>query len=157
MILLNFDNKIKGTATVDKHDGWIVCQSINFGVGRAVKASSGKKARDASAPSFSEITFTRQSDVASPDLFMQAIAGKSLGKADVHFVSNADNSVQVSLKIELHDAMITSYTLNGSSDSPTETIAVNFAKISKQFDSFNGAKVTTGTPKKWDLTTNKTF
>lgn len=158
MILLNFATQIKGTSKVDAHTDWIAVSSLQLGVGRAISTSSdGATDRDTSNPSFSELTFTKPTDISSADLFAQSIYGKSLGKAEIHFIQTGgtDKNDQVYLKIELEEAIISSYSLSSGGDRPTESFSLNFAKISYQYDQFDGAIVKTGTPKKWDLTTNK--
>ncbi|OAJ58748.1 hypothetical protein A6V36_29770 [Paraburkholderia ginsengiterrae] len=158
MILLNFATQIKGTSKVEGHTDWIAVNSLQLGVGRAISTSSdGATDRDTSNPSFSEVTFSKPTDISSADLFAQSIYGKSLGKAEIHFIQTGgtDKNDQVYLKIELEEAIISSYSLSSGGDRPSESFCLNFAKISYQYDQFDGATVKTGTPKKWDLTANK--
>ena len=160
MILLKFATEIKGEATITGHEGWINVDSFQLGVGRSVTTTGGGSDRDPSNPSFSEATFTKGTDKSSPDLFMQAVCGKSLGKAEIHFVQTggADSKGQIYLKFELEEAMVTSYSMSSGGDRPTERFSINFAKISKQYDAFSaGGKVTAGTPKKWDLMKNQVY
>jgi type VI secretion system secreted protein Hcp len=157
MILLNFATQIKGTSKVAAHTDWIAVSSVQLGVGRAITTSSdGATDRDTSNPSFSELTISKPTDISSADLFAQSVYGKSLGKAEIHFIQagGADKTDQVYLKIELEDAIVSSYSLSSGGDRPTESFSLNFAKISYQYDQFDGATVKTGTPKKWDLTAN---
>lgn len=157
MILLNFATQIKGTSKVAGHADWIAVNSLQLGVGRAITTSSdGATDRDTSNPSFSEVTITKPTDISSADLFAQSIYGKSLGKAEIHFIQTggADKTDQVYLKIELEEAIVSGYSLSSGGDRPTESFSLNFAKISYQYDQFDGATVKTGTPKKWDLTAN---
>lgn len=159
MILLNFATQIKGDSVVEGHTQWITIGSLQFGVGRAITVSGGGADRETSNPSFSEITLSKQTDIASADLFMQAIAGKSLGKAEIHFMQTGgpDKKQQVFLKIELTDAIVSSYSASSGGDRPSESFSLNFTQISYQYDAFSGTSVSTGTPKKWDLTKNATF
>ena len=159
MILLKFDTEIKGDATVDAHENWITVDSFQLGVGRSIQASGGGKSRDTSNPSFSEATFTKSTDMASPDLWFQAICGKSLVKAHVHFyqTSGAETPGRVYLTYELEEPIVSSYSLSSGGERPTESVSLNFTKILKQFDDWSGDKVTTGTPKKWDVMANKPY
>lgn len=159
MILLKFATQIKGDSIVDGHTDWITIDSLQFGVGRAITVSGGGKDRDTSNPSFSEITLTKSTDIASADLFLQAVCGKSLGKAELHWVQTggSDKKQQVYLKIELEEAIVSSYSISSGGDRPTESLSLNFTKISYQYDAFSGDKVTTGTAKKWDLKANATY
>jgi type VI secretion system secreted protein Hcp len=159
MILLKFATEIKGDSIVDSHTNWITIDTLQMGVGRAISVSGGGKDRDTSNPSFSELILTKSTDISSADLFMQAVCGKSLGKAEIHFVQTggSDKKQQVFLKIELEEAIISSYAANSTGDRPGETISINFTKISYQYDAFSGDTVTTGTAKKWDLKANATY
>lgn len=159
MILLKFATQIKGASSVSGHTDWITVDSMQFGVGRAVTTRGGGRDRDTSNPSFSEVSFSKATDISSADLFLQAVCGKSLGKAEIHFVQTggADKKEQVYLKMELDEAVVTSYAITSGGERPSETFSINFTKISYQYDSFSGDKVTTGTAKKWNLETNSTY
>jgi len=159
MILLKFATAINGDSIVDGHEKWITISSLQLGVGRSISTSGGGADRETSNPSFSELTLTKSTDIASADLFMQAVCGKSLGKAEIHFLQTggADKKQQVYMKIELTDAIVSSYSASSGGDRPSESISLNFTQISYQYDAFSGDKVTTGTAKKWDLTKNATF
>jgi type VI secretion system secreted protein Hcp len=157
MILLKFATEIKGDSVVDGHKDWITIDSVEFGVGRSISSSGNSKDRDTSNPTFSEINLSKSTDMSSSDLFMQAICGKSLGKAEIHFIQTGgtDKNDQVFLKIELEEAIISSYSAKSEGERPNESFAINFTKISYQYDAFSGDKVTTGTAKKWNLMENK--
>lgn len=159
MILLKFATAINGDSIVDGHDKWITCSSMQLGVGRAISSSGGGVDRETSNPSFSEVTLTKTTDISSADLFMQSVCGKGLGKAEIHFLQTggADKKNQVYMKIELEDAIVSSYSMSSGGDRPSESFSLNFTKISYQYDAFSGSKVTTGTPKKWDLTKNAVY
>lgn len=159
MILLNFSTQIKGTSNVEGHKDWITIDALQMGVGRAISISGGGTDRDTSNPSFSEISLTKATDIASADLFMQAVCGKSLGKAELHFLQTGgqDKKQQVFLTIELDSPIISSYSVSSGGERPTETFSINFTKISYKYDSFSGDSVKTGTPKKWDLEANAVY
>jgi type VI secretion system secreted protein Hcp len=59
--------------------------------------------------------------------------------------------------MELEEAIVSSYSASSGGDRPSESFSLNFTKISYQYDKFDGDKVTTGTPKKWDLEKNETY
>ena len=152
MIFLKFAQEIKGEVAEAGHEGWINVDSIQLGVGRSVSSAGSGGDRETSNPSFSEVTFSRPTDKASPELFMQSIAGKSLGMATVHFVQTGGvDKKQTYLTFEFDEAIVTSYSLSSGGDRPSESFALNFVKITMQYDSFTGGKVTKGNPQKWDL------
>jgi len=159
VILLKFGTEIKGESQVPGHEGWITVDSFQLGVGRSITASGRGSDRDTSNPNFSEATFSRATDKASPELFMQAISGKSLGTATIHFTqtAGADKPDQVYLTYELGDPIVSSYSISSGGDRPSESFALNFVKISKKYTAFSGAKVGAEVEKKWDLVANKTY
>ena len=159
MILMNFATTIKGASQVDGHKNWIVLDSIQFGVGRSITSVGGGADRETSNPSFAEISCSKSTDVASADLFFQAVAGKSLGKCNIHFLQThgTDGKGQVYLDVELQDAIISSYSTSSDSGRPSESFSVNFTKISYQYNAYDGDKVTTGTAKKWDVQKNQAY
>ena len=158
MILLKFATEIKGESQEAGHEGWITVDSVQLGVGRTVTSTGSGSDRDTSNPSFSEITLSRATDKASPELFMQSIAGKSLGKAEIHFIQTGGvDKKQTYLTYELDEAIITNYSISSGGDRPSESFSINFTKISMQYDSFTGGKVAKGTPQKWDLVKGAKF
>ncbi len=158
MVLLKFDTQIKGDATVSDHKDWITCDAVQFGVGRSISASGGGKSRDTSNPSFSEVTISKSTDVASSDVFMQAICGKSLGKAELHWLqTSGEGGDQVFLKVTLHEPIVSSYSVSSGGDRPSESFSLNFTKITYHYDDFSGDRVVTGRDQNWDLMANKKF
>ena len=159
MILLKFATAINGESTVANHDKWITIDSIQMGVGRSISSVGGGGDRETSNPSFSEVTCAKSLDVASTELFMQATCGKSLGKAEIHFVQTGGTSAkgQTYLKMELDEAVISSYSMSSGGDRPAESFSINFTKISYQYDKFTGDSVVTGTAKKWNLEKNEVW
>jgi type VI secretion system secreted protein Hcp len=159
MILLKFATAINGESTVAAHDKWITIDTITFGVGRSISSVGGGGDRETSNPSFSEVSLTKAMDVASTQLFMQAVCGKSLGKCEIHFLQTGGDKVkgQVYLKLELEETIVSSYSMSSSGERPHETLSLNFTKISYNYDKFDGDKIVKGTPQKWDLEKNETF
>ncbi len=159
MILLKFDVAINGDSTVPDHDKWITIDSMEFGVGRAITTSGTGTDRDTSNPSFSEVTLKKSMDVASTDLFMQAVCGKSLTKATIHFIqtggTDAKGKAQVYLEYLLHDPIVSSYSVKSVGERPTESISINFNQIQTKYTVFTeGGTPTAGTQKGWDLMKN---
>ena len=160
MILLQFKgDAIKGESQIDGHMNWISIDSFQMGVGRAITTTGRGSDRDTSNPSFSEATFHRSTDKASPDLFKQATHGVSLGEATIHFLQvGAGDKTQTYLEYVLGEPIISSYSISSGGDRPTESFSINFVKIHKKYTAFSkGAKAGEQPEFKWDLATNKTY
>ena len=154
-IAVNFAGKIKGNLSVDGHKKWVPVESFGFSAGRAISTST--KSREVSNPSFSELTFSRATDLSSPSIYKASIGGSAVGDVDIHLYQTYENTVQVYLKIKLVDAIVSNYSVSSSGDRPSETFSVNYSKVEYQYDDFDGKKKTEGTPVKWSLVDNKAY
>ncbi|SDR09047.1 type VI secretion system secreted protein Hcp [Pseudomonas grimontii] len=153
MILLNFKGtKIKGTATVDGHKDWITVDALQMAVYRGISSSGGGD-RDPSTPNFTELSLSRATDPASPDLFMQAVCGISMGDAEIDFIQTggSDKKQQVYLKLVLGGAIINSYSVSSNGERPVENLTINFTTINYTFSAFSGDAVTSNTKRGWNL------
>ncbi len=161
IILLNFEKAIKGDSTVAEHTDWITVDSLQWGVNRNISRSGGGADRDTSNPVFSEVVLTKSIDIASTELWRQAVCGDSLGIATIDFIqtSGPDSKVQVYYQVKLHDAIVSSYNEgSGGGTRPHESITINFTKIERKFNQFPvGGSPTEGEVKNWDLMANATF
>jgi len=158
VIVFKFKKEIKGECTIKGFEGQINAESLQFGVGRGVSSPSGGAGkREVSEPSMSELVLTRTADLASAELFFQSCGGQTLELATISILQVESGEPKAFLIIELTDPLVTSYNASSGGENPTESISLNYTKISYAFNSFDGKKVTSGTPKKWDLAKNATF
>ncbi len=158
MIVFKFKKEIKGECTIKGFEGQLNATSLQFGVGRGVSSPSGGSGkREVSEPSISELVVTRNSDLASAELFFQACGGQTLELATISILQVESGEPKAFLIIELTDPLVTAYSASSGGESPSESVSLNFTKISYTYNSFDGKKVTSGTPKKWDLAKNATF
>lgn len=138
MIALKFETQIKGTCTEASHKDQIVIDSYTFGACRYVAMKDGE--RETGVAQVSELTLTKSTDISSPDLFLQACNGKSLGIATLSVLQTGGSTEQAQeyLIITLSDALVTSYLIEGFAGRPTERIHVSFTKIQFEYVEFDG-------------------
>lgn len=156
MILLDFEGVIKGDAQQDGHEDWINVTSIQLGVGRAITTSGSGKDRDTSTPSFSEVTCSKSTDIASNDIFAQATYGmKICDMATVDFIQTGGGGAdQVFMQYELYEPIISSYSVSSGGERPTESFSISFTKIIQKYKQFDaGGTQTEATDKGYDLKT----
>jgi type VI secretion system secreted protein Hcp len=149
---------IKGPVTTDGFKDWIELHSFQWGVGRGIgTAARGSTSREHSEPSLSEVTVTKLTDVASPKLFLESVAGKLDTKVTIKFTTTTKGKVETFLTYELTDTGISGYSLSSGGDMPNESLSLNFTKITKTFSGLNpdiaGSPETVG----YDLTQMKTI
>jgi type VI secretion system secreted protein Hcp len=128
---------IKGNVTAEGHEQWVEVQSLQWGVGRGISAPTGaQKDREASAPSISEIVVTKMMDESTPYFFQEATFGKAK-KCVFHLVKTDADTLQTYMEYELEDAMLSGYSVSSGGDRPSESLSVNFTKITMKYVPWN--------------------
>ncbi len=157
MILLNYgDLKLKGDCKIEEHEDWIQCESIQFGVGRSITQTMGGSDRETSNPSFSDVNLNKMSDISSVDLMMESAGGTQVDKAIIHLVNTAEQKAQVYMTIELENPILSSYSASSGGDRPSESISLNFTKITYGYNQWEKGKTQKKIgPKSWNLSLNK--
>ena len=125
---------IKGESVDDKHAEWIDVQSFQWGVERKISLVAGTPDREASTPSVSEITITKNLDSASPALFLNAVGGTP-AIPTVTLALQDQTTRTVFYRFTLSDVMISSQSGNGAAgdSKPSESISLNFTKIKIEY------------------------
>jgi type VI secretion system secreted protein Hcp len=149
--------EIKGPVTTDGFKDWIELNSFQWGVGRAIGSAAGTStSRESSNPNLSEVTVTKASDISTPKLFLDAVAGKLDSKVTIKFTTTAKGKVETFLTYELENAGLSGYSLSSGGDMPQESLSLNFTKITETFAGMDpgvsGSPETVG----YDLTEMKT-
>src|SRR6516225_6277704 len=104
---------IKGAVTTDGFKDWIELNSFQWGVGRSIgTAARGSTSREHSEPKLSEITVTKRGDVATPKLFLDAVAGKLDNKVQIKFTTTSKGKIETFLTYELENTGISGYSVN---------------------------------------------
>lgn len=147
---------IDGEATHDKHSKWIDVSSLQFGVGRGIATPSGSTAnREASEPSISEVTISKQLDASSSKLLVEACTGAAGKKVEIHLVSTGSPG-NTYVEYTLHNALISGYSISSAGDRPSESVSINFTKIEfKQTPYDQANKAGTPVTVSYDLATTK--
>jgi len=137
-IYMKYDG-IDGDVTSDSHKGWIELNSFQWGVGRGISSPTGASAdRESSAPSISEITVTKQQDVATTKLLDEALQGEGK-KVQIDFVKTDKGKLETYMFYKLEDAMISGYSISSGGDRPSESLSLNFTKIEFKGNSMDRA------------------
>jgi type VI secretion system secreted protein Hcp len=149
---------IKGPVTTDGFKNWIELNSAQVGTHRSIgTAARGSTSREHSEPSISEIVVTKLTDVASPKLFLDSVAGKLDSKVEIKWTTTTKGKVETFLTIKLENTGVSSYNVSSAGDMPTESLSLNFTKISATFTGMDpgigGSPETVG----YDLTLMKTI
>lgn len=125
--------KIKGNVSADGHKDWIEVNHMKFGVGRAIPMMVGSQTnREATNPSFSELSFTKEMDDSSPYLFRESCVGEAK-TIKIHVVKTGANKLETVVEYTLEAALISSYGIVSEGGQPRETFTVSFTKIEMKY------------------------
>ena len=125
---------IKGSVTTDKFKDWIELDSFSFSTNRNVgTAARGASHRESTEPTIGEIHITKKVDTATPKLFMDAVAGHLDSKVTIKMTTTTKNGVTDFLTYELTETGVSSYSIQSHGDHPSESMTLNFTKVSKTF------------------------
>jgi type VI secretion system secreted protein Hcp len=124
----------KGETTAEGYKDWIECSSYQWGVGRGISSGvGGGSKREASAPSVSEMTFTKSLDSADVPLLKEAVGGKAVTvKVELTQTDNAGSHVAFQ-KYVLTNALISGYSLSSGGDRPSVSFSINFTKFDSSY------------------------
>jgi len=127
-IYMNY-NSIKGDVSASGFEDWIELHSFQWGVGRGITSPTGASAdRESSAPSVSEITVSKSTDIASTKLLTEALKGEG-EKVEIAFCKTDAGNLETFMQYTLEDCLISGYSLSSGGDRPTESISINFTKV----------------------------
>ncbi|MCH8498313.1 MAG: type VI secretion system tube protein Hcp [Marinobacter sp.] len=119
---------IKGEATAEQYKDMVTVLSMDFNVHREISSYTGTAMdREASATRLGDITITKLQDKSSPDFFKEATIGK--GKKATFYITKQGEKIEEIMKIELTDAMVSSYSVSVSGDRPAEAITISYTEM----------------------------
>ncbi len=155
-IFMKYDG-IEGEATTTGYEKQIEMTSFQFGIGRGISSAYGQSTRESGIASVSEITMTKPTDGASPKIFTASLTGTLDKKVTISMARTSAGSVQSYMVYELEGCGISGYSLSSGGDRPTESVSLNFDKISFKYlligDDLNNSPEVVG----YDLSKGDTF
>lgn len=131
-IFMNYDG-IQGDVTSQGHEQWIELTSFQWGVGRGITSATASSAdREGSTPSVSEAVVTKVTDGSSGNLFRASCGTQPVGEGKtvkIDFVKTDQSGSEPYLQIEMENTLVSGYSMSSGGDRPTESISMNFTKI----------------------------
>lgn len=147
---------VKGNCQIDKYQGQIILQSFSHGVSLPLQMDTSNTERTAGRPNFTEMTFTKMSDMATPVLYAACVQGKKLGDAKIHIGRNENGVFMSVIEYVLTSAMVSNISTSGGGGIPMDSFSLNFTKITQDFTQQKSDSTKQGTANfGWDLETNK--
>jgi type VI secretion system secreted protein Hcp len=103
-------------------------QSATYGAG-----SSGKESR-AGRANVGDLSVMKVTDKTSPLLFDDCVTGNVLSKVELFYDKPMGDMQEDYFKIHMEDVIITSYSVSGSAENPTESLSFAFEKIKVSYN-----------------------
>lgn len=148
---------ITGNVTAAGYEDHIKIESFQFGIGRGISMESGNMSnREATRPSFSEVTVAHKTDTSAVALFKEAACGTQGQKVELKFVQTGASDLVEYMVYTLHDCLVSGYSISAEGDSdPYETISLSYSKIEVQYNDYDKNNAG-GAPQRalYDLTTS---
>jgi type VI secretion system secreted protein Hcp len=146
--------KIDGAVTTEGFAKWIELGSFQLGVGRAISSATRSDTnREASEPSISEITVSKNMDVASLGMFQESLASEMNNTVVIKFTTTTKNKVTEFLAYTLTNVGLSGYSISsGPEGIPSESLSLNFTKIEMKFTGMNPEVSGTAKAATFDLT-----
>lgn len=155
VIILEIKN-VNGNCQIDKYAGQIIIQSYSHGVSLPMQHDHANTERTAGRPQFTEMNFSKMTDMSTPVLYAACVQGRKLGDAKIHIGRNENGVFMSLMEYVLTNAMVSSITTSGGGGVPVDTFTLNFTKIVSDFTQQNADSTKKGvTNFGWDLQTNK--
>ncbi|MGH7068154.1 MAG: Hcp family type VI secretion system effector [Acetobacteraceae bacterium] len=127
---------IDGDVETKGYEKWIEINSFQWGVGRGLSSPTGSSAdREASAPSVSEITVSKQMDKATNKIVEEALGGAMNTEVKIAYATTGKNDVKEFVQYILTNTALSGYSLSSGGDRPSESLSLNFTKIEIKYTS----------------------
>lgn len=121
---------IKGESTDAKHKDEVETLSWSWGLSNANSGVGG--GGGTGKASFHDLSFTHVLDRASPLLMQACATGQHLKDATLTTRKAGKGQLEF-LIVKMNDVVVTSVALSGSSDTPAESVTLQFAKIELEY------------------------
>lgn len=120
---------IVGDVDESTHVKWIELTSVQWSATRPVSKPAGSASlREVMAPQVSELTVSKDQDVASIPLVQEALSGEP-GDARIDFVRTGTSEIETYYSIVLKGALISAFSQSSGGSRPTESLTLNFTGI----------------------------
>jgi type VI secretion system secreted protein Hcp len=137
------------------HPNWINLHAVSWSLSRPVTNPAGSSGgRVLSAPQLSELTITKDEDIASIPLIQAALEGSPVA-VQIDFCTTGTTQQQVYYSIALTNAVITAFGQTALDGRPLDSVTLNFTQIA-----FTGTQMdadgTAASPASygWNISTN---
>jgi type VI secretion system secreted protein Hcp len=154
LIVLELDG-IDGEYTVEGFEKKIKVMSYSWGVSQPMVGDAANQKRTAGRPNHQDFMFTKVMDLASCKLIDYCNNSTVIKTGKMSVIHESEKKMVAYMVYEFTELLVSSYSVGAGGDVPTESVTLNYAKITQTY-TVQGVDV--ANPGKdscvWDLTKN---
>ena len=156
VLILDLGDGVKGNCAIDGYASKIVVNSFSHGVSIPMQGDASNTERTAGRPSFTEISFSKMSDLSTTELYKACTQGSKLGAAKLHVGRVENGKYMPFFTYQMDNAMISQISTSGGGGIPSDSFTINFTKIKCDFTQQQSDSTPKGTGTwNWNLETMK--
>jgi len=131
MVLCDPDGVLKGESADPRYTGCVDITSWQWGVGRAISSGAGGGVREASLPSFSEVTVSKAADTASLSFLENITGSKVFPKIELFQDKCTDcgSTRTPYIQLTMEEVLISGFSESSGGQVPSESVSLNYTKI----------------------------
>lgn len=124
---------IKGNCVIDGYLAQMIIQSYSHNASIPMQMDRANTERTSGRPNFSEMSFSKMSDVATPALYAACVAGTKLGTAKIHIGRTEGSKFMSLIEYVLSDAMVSNISTSGGGGQPSDSFSLNYTIITQVY------------------------
>mgnify|MGYP003613588621 CR=1 FL=1 len=156
VLILDLGPSIIGNCQLVGYVGKIIVHSYSHGASMPMQMDSANTERTSGRPVFSEMSFSKMSDLATTAMYKACTQGTKIGPAKLN-IGRVENGVYMNFMTYVMDnAMISQMSCSGGGGIPNDSFSINFTKIKADFTQQKTDSTSKGTGTwNWNLETMK--
>jgi len=129
VLILDLGTTIIGNCQVNGYTDKVIVLSYSHSASIPLQMDSANTERTAGRPAFSEISFSKMSDLSTTEMYKACTQGTKIGTVTLH-VGRVENGVYMNFfKYTFTNAMISNISSSGGGGIPSDSFSLNFSKI----------------------------
>ena len=154
VLILTLGSTIVGNCQITGFAGQIIVLSYSHSASIPMQMDSANTERTAGRPVFSELSFSKMSDLSTTELYKACTQGTKIGTATLN-VGRVENGKYMNFfTYEMTNAMISSISTSGGGGIPSDSFTISFSKIKCDYTQQQSDSTSKGTGTwNWNLET----
>ena len=156
VLILDLGSTIVGNCMLTGYAAKIIVLSYSHSASMPLQMDASNTERTSGRPVFSEISFSKMSDLSTTEMYKACTQGTKIGLAKLH-VGRVENGKYMNFfTYEMTNAMISNISTSGGGGIPSDSFSLNFTKIKCDYTQQQADSTAKGTGTwNWNLETMK--